>query len=345
MIQIALSPSKISASTSVGSASFASYSQNHPPTPSIGRDTVLRFETFLTEEGLAGETVRSYVSDVQQLARWLSGKRLRAHEIGDKELSLFIQDLLGRVLELRPGQVGRYSPMTVRRKLTSLRRFYHFLEAEAHIDRNPVTKDMLSSSMFRKPTPDTKVLSLEMVRQLLAAPHVRTPKGTRDRALMALMLFCGLEVGEVNRLNVCDLDLQRMTLEVTGRRGNRRSVPVPDAICKPLHAWMATRKLTGTRSKALFISLHWSSSNGRPGRCLSKRGVRKVIDRYLEEIGEKRPGMSARSLRKTFAVLGLEAGATLSDVSFMMGVNVRTAVAYERIAKATMVSDRKGAAS
>ena len=46
--------------------------------------------------------------------------------------------------------------------------------------------------------------------------------------MVALMVHCGLRIGEVSSLQYNDLDLQAQVLVVTGKGGHQRALPVPD---------------------------------------------------------------------------------------------------------------------
>jgi len=56
-----------------------------------------------------------------------------------------------------------------------------------------------------------------------------------------------------------------------------------------------------------------------PGQRISTRGLRGAVDGYLQAISVKTKGINCQSLRKTYAVLGLEAGASVQDIVKSMG--------------------------
>jgi site-specific recombinase XerD len=62
-------------------------------------------------------------------------------------------------------------------------------------------------------------------------PDAKTLKGKRDRAILSLLLACGLRRGEVAALELDDI--QRCEdhwaiVDLTGKGGHVRTVPVPD---------------------------------------------------------------------------------------------------------------------
>lgn len=74
-------------------------------------------------------------------------------------------------------------------------------------------------------------LTAEESRPVLQAPDVQTLKGCRDRAMLALMLGCGLRRGEVADLRVDHLQQREwhwVIADLIGKAAHIRTVPVPD---------------------------------------------------------------------------------------------------------------------
>ena len=74
-------------------------------------------------------------------------------------------------------------------------------------------------------------LTADQSRTLLAAFDVRTVKGCRDRAMLALMLGCGLRRGEVAELRMDHLQQREehwVIVDVVGKAAHIRTVPVPN---------------------------------------------------------------------------------------------------------------------
>src|SRR5438093_717713 len=84
-------------------------------------------------------------------------------------------------------------------------------------------------------------LTTEEARRLWQAPETDTLKGKRDRALLAVLLGCGLRRRELAELTV-DL-LQRredhwVIVDLVGKGGHIRTVPVPDWVKQALDDWL-----------------------------------------------------------------------------------------------------------
>ena len=73
-------------------------------------------------------------------------------------------------------------------------------------------------------------LTVEQSRTLLEAPDVQTARGKRDRAILALLLGCGLRRAEVAKLLVSDVQLREehwAVVDLIGKGRHIRTVPVP----------------------------------------------------------------------------------------------------------------------
>src|SRR5438309_1562650 len=76
---------------------------------------------------------------------------------------------------------------------------------------------------------------------LWQAPDKVTLKGKRDRALLSLLLACGLRRHEVAELTVGHLQQREghwAIVDLSGKGGHVRTIPVPDWVYSELGAWM-----------------------------------------------------------------------------------------------------------
>jgi site-specific recombinase XerD len=102
-------------------------------------------------------------------------------------------------------------------------------------------------------------LTVEQSRALLQAPNVESLKGRRDRAMLALMLGCGLRRGEVADLKIDHLQQREehwVMADLVGKASHIRTVPVPDWVKSAVDAWVSAASL----------------KEGRLFRCVSRTG-------------------------------------------------------------------------
>src|SRR6516225_10046139 len=103
-------------------------------------------------------------------------------------------------------------------------------------------------------------LTAEQSRTLLQGPDPQRLKGRRDKAILALLLGCGLRRGEVAALRLADLQQREehwVIADLIGKAAHIRTVPVPDWVKSAIDAW--------TRSAPI--------ADGRLFRCVSRMGT------------------------------------------------------------------------
>ncbi len=86
-----------------------------------------------------------------------------------------------------------------------------------------------------------KWATAEEATALLGVPDASTVKGKRDRAILAVLIGCALRRGELVGLTVADLqqrDGRAVFIDISGKGGRVRTVPVPDWVEAALRAWL-----------------------------------------------------------------------------------------------------------
>src|SRR6185436_16867567 len=93
-------------------------------------------------------------------------------------------------------------------------------------------------------------LSPQQAQALLNAPDATTRKGLRDRAILAVLLGCGLRRSEVAGLttkHIQQRDARRCIVDLVGKHGRVRTVPMPTWVKQAIEAWTATAGLANGR--------------------------------------------------------------------------------------------------
>ena len=94
--------------------------------------------------------------------------------------------------------------------------------------------------MARKKLPT--ILEPEEAQKLLKQPNKRYPTGLRNKAIMSLMLHCGLRLAEVINLRPDNISLTKGKLRVVSGKGNKdRDLAVPDYLIDLLGSWRKIR--------------------------------------------------------------------------------------------------------
>jgi integrase len=184
-------------------------------------------------------------------------------------------------------------------------------------------------------------LTAEQAQSLWQAPDGRRLKGKRDRALLALLLVCGLRRHEIAELRLDHLQQREghwAIVDLIGKGRHVRTFPVPDWVQAELSAWVAA---AGIQSGKLFRRV--STAGKIWGDGVSQKVVWHVVKEFAKTIGVTR--LAPHDLRRTCARLCRAAGGELEQIQFLLGhVSVQATERYlgctQRIASA--VNDRIG---
>src|SRR3982074_221899 len=168
-------------------------------------------------------------------------------------------------------------------------------------------------------------LTVEQAHSLWQAPDSQGLKGKRDRALLALLLACGLRRHEAVSLRIDDLQQREehwAIVDLVGKGGHVRTVPVPDWVRIELDDWLAA---AGIDRGKLFRRVN------RVGRTWGDRMTVKAVWHIVKE-SAKRIGvvkLAPHDLRRTCARLCHASGGELEQIQFLLGhVSVQTTERY-----------------
>src|SRR3984893_9858400 len=121
-------------------------------------------------------------------------------------------------------------------------------------------------------------LSLRQAQTLLNTPDVSTKKGLRDRAMLAVLLGCGLRRSEVAALTLKHIqqrDNRWCIVDLVGKHGRVRTIPMPTWAKVAIDAWSAAAGFTHS-----FVFRPVNNSPGIPiRRSLNVRQLTKVMKR------------------------------------------------------------------
>lgn len=282
------------------------------------------------ERGYSVHTVRAYRTDLNQLAGFAADRGATA----SAELTL---ELLREWLWVAT-QAG-LARATLARRSASARSFTAWL-ALGHADGTD------PAARLRAPKPGRtlpRVITHTQMTDLLDLLAARSTGGEalalRDRAIVELLYASALRVSELVGLNLADVDLDRLTVRVTGKGAKERVVPfgVPAQRAIVDYLRRARRTLAGhaelsnpagpspaaVSAAALFL--------GRQGQRLGVRGVYRLVATLLAAIPGTGPA-GPHALRHTAATHLLDGGADLRAVQELLGhVSLGTTQIYTHV--------------
>lgn len=201
----------------------------------------------------------------------------------------------------------RLSRRTVARRLAGIRSFCKFLERDHLIGKSPLR--LVRTPKAKRLLP--KLFSLQEILLMIATTDPRTFKGMRDRAILELLYASGLRISELAGLNLPELDLVGGSVEVLGKGGRVRLVPVGRTAREVLERYLDVGRpqVAPLGETAVFLN--------RSGNRLSVRGVRRTVAGAARSAGVDLTAPHA--LRHAFATHLLEGGADLRSVQELLG--------------------------
>lgn len=288
-----------------------------PPLAPAEAALIARFvDALWLERGLAANSQDAYAADLRRLAQALAATGATLREATEPVL----RDWLA-------SESTRCHPRTQARRLSSLRQFYQWLHRQGERPDDPTAR--LEGPRMPRRLPRT--LSEADVERLLEAPDVADPLGLRDRAMLELMYACGLRVSELVGLPLARIDLRRGVLQVVGKGGRERLVPVGEVAADWVSRYLALARpvlAVGRPSEALFLS--------QQGEAMTRQNAWQRLKGHARRAGIQ-GSISPHGLRHAFATHLLNHGADLRAVQSLLGhADLSTTQIYTHVAKARL---------
>ena len=157
-------------------------------------------------------------------------------------------------------------------------------------------------------------LTEEQGNALWQAPDRQRLKGKRDRALLALLLACGLRRHEAVALTLDHLQQREehwAIVDLVGKGGHIRTVPVPD--------WVEPNWTIGSPQPQLIeegCSVGSTKWEGR-GDGMTVKAVCHIVKESARSIGVAK--LAPHDLRRTCARLCHASGGELEQIQFLLG--------------------------
>lgn len=253
----------------------------------------------------------------------LDKKTLKAYRIDLKQFSeqccsIEISDITPEILETYIAKLHQhYQPKTVKRKIASLKAFFHYIEYKDIIVRNPFCKVQVR---FREPIKLPKTIPLNTVELFLstiykqhtnAKTDYQKKNALRDAAVIELLFSTGMRISELCSLGINDINLYDRTILIHGKGSKERRIQIGnDDVINILEMYKTAFQ------NEILKSMHFFSNQN--GNALSDQSVRRMINKYTS-LAAIELHITPHMFRHTFATSLLEADVDIRYIQEMLG--------------------------
>lgn len=211
----------------------------------------------------------------------------------------------------------KYKPKTVKRKIASLKAFFHYMEYQDLLSENPFSK---LDVRFREPRPLPKCIPFHLIQAFLATLYKEKSLSVTDYqfrcsvrniAVIELLFATGMRISELCYLKPSDIDLDNNTILIHGKGAKERILQLGNQ--EVISALISYKQLF--QSDILLCGYFFV--NRRKQR-LSDQSVRFMINHYASA-AEIPQHLTPHMFRHSFATLMLEQNVDIRYIQQILG--------------------------
>lgn len=281
-------------------------------------------------------TTRNRVTEYLEFCRFrkeLDEKTLKAYRIDLRQFFDFCgsaDPCRDEIENYVTGLHGRYKQKTVKRKLASVKAFYHYLEEEEIIEETPFRKIRVR---FKEAFTLPRIIPREEIEKLLNYMYTVSKSAAcsmrrhwlRDMAVVEMFFATGARVYEISNIQKNNIDLSTGLIRIDGKGDKERYIQIGDEeVLALLRAYYMENVHDIERSGCFFV-------NDR-GRRFTEQSIRGMLDRYAKGAGIERK-ITPHMFRHSLATYLIEEGVDISCVQQIFGhSSIRTTQIYIHVA-------------
>lgn len=288
------------------------------------------------------KTLNNYITEYIENCEYrkrLDSKTLKAYKIDLNQFEnyctdlsdCFTKDVLDNFIT---SLHKKYKPKTVKRKIASLKAFFHHMEYRELLNENPFAK---LDIRFREAKLLPKTIPFHSIQTFLTTLYTQKEMAEseyqircciRDIAVIELLFATGMRISELCSLKPSDIDLESNNILIYGKGAKERMIQLGNQeVINALILYQETFKKEIAVCGYFFVN--------RLQHKLSDQSVRFMINHYAELAGISQH-ITPHMFRHSFATLLLEQDVDIRYIQRMLGhSSISTTEIY------THVSSRK----
>ena len=256
------------------------------------------------QKRLDSKTLKAYRIDLAQFVR----------QVSVDNISTITPDILEKYIATLH---QTYKPKTAKRKIASLKAFFHYLEYKDLIEHNPFNKIQIK---FREPVILPKTIPLHTVevflstiyrQQKIAKTVYQRKNALRDAAVIEMLFATGMRISELCSLKGRDVNLYERTILIYGKGSKERMIQLGND--DVIHILMEYQ--TVFYEQICMCGHFFANQNGH---ALSDQAIRRMINKYAS-LAAIELHITPHMFRHTFATSLLEADVDIRYIQEMLG--------------------------
>ena len=270
-------------------------------------------------------TLSNYITEYIEYCEYrkrLDFKTLKAYKIDLKQFENFCTDLSDYfaksvVDDFITNLHKQYKPKTVRRKIASLKAFFHHMEYRELLNENPFAKldiRFREAKLLPKTIPFHSIqtfLSTLYEQKELAVSEYQLRCCIRDIAVIELLFATGMRISELCSLKPSDIDFESNNILIYGKGAKERIIQLGNQeVISALVLYQETFKKDIEVCGYFFVN--------RLQHKLSDQSVRFMINHYADLAGISQH-ITPHMFRHSFATLLLEQDVDIRYIQRMLG--------------------------
>tara|TARA_A100001037_G_C15098379_1_gene612691 strand:+ start:420 stop:1316 length:897 start_codon:yes stop_codon:yes gene_type:complete len=292
----------------------------------VQSESKLLIETFIDslwlEKNLSQNTLDSYKNDLNKFRSFVEKNEKSVLKADHLLILSYLSHLLDK----------GFSSKTISRNISSLKGFYKYLISTNQISSNPTTNIDAPKAGFFLPT----TLTVEEAQKILDAPDETRHIELRDKAMLYTLYATGMRISELVGLGIHNVDLTRGSVQVMGKGGKERLIPLTDQAVEMIKLYLSDSRDKLSKGKDqtnIFVSTH--------GKQITRHSFWHRIKIYIERV-EIKKDVHPHTLRHAFATHMLNNGADLRSVQLLLGhSDLATTQIYTHVAQDEVQSMHK----
>ncbi|MEK5104945.1 tyrosine-type recombinase/integrase [Cytobacillus sp. FSL M8-0252] len=262
--------------------------------------SINEFRNYLIELNRSKNTIKSYVQDLHFLENWLFSRHsdpIMVEAITNTDIKDFERDIK---------ETSTLSPMTVNRKLVTVKKWSEFLFESRF---SPINLGQEISTMKVQKQNTIRWLTRQEVGRLLHAvqltKHKNFQKGLLHETLIILLVNLGLRIEEACSLTKNSISFHNNLVNVLGKGSKHRVVPLTEKTKAHILIWLENRD---NDSDYILVSSRSS--------LLSTRAAQHILKKYSTQLGIE---ITPHSLRHTYCKQLADSGVGLQSIADLAG--------------------------